>query len=81
MTNHPLQQTCLGVIVGTPILAVLFVFLRIYARRKMNVSLAWGGYITLCLLYAWELTIICRRLDHHRCVDPFDRSYRTVMAT
>jgi hypothetical protein len=42
MARHPLQQVCLGVIVGSPILAALFVASRIYTRRKLNLRLGWG---------------------------------------
>lgn len=42
MPAYPLQLTCLGVIYGTPLLAAVFVLLRIYTRRKLNLRLSWG---------------------------------------
>ena len=42
MPTYPLQLTCLGVIMGTPLLASVFVILRIYTRRKLNLRLSWG---------------------------------------
>jgi hypothetical protein len=42
MPTYPLQLTCLGVIYGTPALAAIFVVLRIYTRRKLNLRLSWG---------------------------------------
>lgn len=42
MPTYPLQLTCLGVIIGTPLLASIFVILRIYTRRKLNLRLSWG---------------------------------------
>lgn len=42
MPTYPLQLTCLGVIYGTPLLASIFVILRIYTRRKLNLRLSWG---------------------------------------
>jgi hypothetical protein len=50
MTNYPLQQTCLGVIVGTPLLAAIFVILRIYSRRKLKVSLGWDDWSVVAAL-------------------------------
>lgn len=44
MPTYPLQLTCLGVIYGTPALAAVFVALRIYTRRKLNLRLSWGTY-------------------------------------
>lgn len=43
MPTYPLQLTCLGVICGTPLLAAVFVILRIYTRRKLNLRLSWGA--------------------------------------
>lgn len=45
MPTYPLQLTCLGVIYGTPALAAVFVALRIYTRRKLNLRLGWGVYL------------------------------------
>ena len=42
MPTYPLQTTCLGVICGTPVLASIFVGLRIYTRRKLNLRLGLG---------------------------------------
>ena len=47
MPTYPLQLTCLGVIIGTPLLASIFVILRIYTRRKLNLRLSWGKSLTL----------------------------------
>lgn len=49
MPTYPLQLTCLGVIYGTPALAAVFVALRIYTRRKLNLRLGWGMYCTLAM--------------------------------
>jgi hypothetical protein len=51
MPTYPLQLTCLGVIYGTPVLAAVFVALRIYTRRKLNLRLSWGKRLaTVCAL-------------------------------
>lgn len=42
MPRYPLQDTCLAVISFTPVLAAVFVALRIYTRRKLNLRLGWG---------------------------------------
>jgi hypothetical protein len=43
MPTYPLQTTCLAVIAGTPALAAVFVALRLYTRRKLNLRLGLGG--------------------------------------
>ncbi|KAL6705516.1 hypothetical protein ACN47E_006633 [Coniothyrium glycines] len=48
MPTYPLQLTCLGVICGTPLLASLFVILRIYTRRKLNLRLSWDDWLIIC---------------------------------
>lgn len=42
MPTYPLQVTCLSVIYFTPVLSSIFVALRIYTRRKLNLRLGWG---------------------------------------
>src|SRR5947209_6010720 len=42
MPTYPLQSTCLAVICGMPVLATIFVGLRIYTRRKLKIRLGWG---------------------------------------
>ncbi|KAF2033161.1 hypothetical protein EK21DRAFT_59446 [Setomelanomma holmii] len=54
MVEHPLQQVCLGVIVGAPILAALFVVSRIYTRRKLNLRLGWDDW---CIVAASILSL------------------------
>jgi hypothetical protein len=46
MPTYPLQLTCLGIICGTPVLAAVFVALRIYTRRKLSLRLSWGKRFT-----------------------------------
>ncbi|KAF2130853.1 hypothetical protein P153DRAFT_374699 [Dothidotthia symphoricarpi CBS 119687] len=50
MSTYPLQQTCLGVIYGTPLLAALFVILRVYTRRKLNLRLSWDDWLVIAAL-------------------------------
>ncbi|KAF2199333.1 hypothetical protein GQ43DRAFT_442572 [Delitschia confertaspora ATCC 74209] len=45
MPAHPLQTTCLAVICGTPALASIFVGLRLYTRRKLNIRLGWDDWL------------------------------------
>ncbi|KAF2257266.1 hypothetical protein BU26DRAFT_413352 [Trematosphaeria pertusa] len=45
MPRYPLQETCLAVIYGTPLLATIFVALRIYTRRKLNLRLGWDDWL------------------------------------
>jgi hypothetical protein len=52
MPTYPLQLTCLGVIYGTPALAAVFVALRIYTRRKLNLRLSWGRYCAIVSMCA-----------------------------
>jgi len=47
MPTSPLQLTCLGVIYGTPALAAVFVALRIYTRRKLNLRLSWDDWLII----------------------------------
>ncbi|KAF2036045.1 hypothetical protein EK21DRAFT_96038 [Setomelanomma holmii] len=47
MPTYPLQLTCLGVIYGTPLLASVFVILRIYTRRKLNLRLSWDDWLII----------------------------------
>jgi hypothetical protein len=44
MPTYPLQTTCLAVIAGTPVLAAVFVALRLYTRRKLNLRLGLGEF-------------------------------------
>ncbi|KAF9738172.1 hypothetical protein PMIN02_003646 [Paraphaeosphaeria minitans] len=45
MPRYPLQDTCLAVITFTPVLASIFVALRIYTRRKLNLRLGWDDWL------------------------------------
>jgi hypothetical protein len=54
MPRYPLQETCLAVIYGTPLLASVFVALRIYTRRKLNLRLGWG----MCSGYALTIRVL-----------------------
>ncbi|KAH8730469.1 hypothetical protein GQ44DRAFT_746895 [Phaeosphaeriaceae sp. PMI808] len=47
MPTYPLQLTCLGTIYGTPALAAVFVALRIYTRRKLNLRLSWDDWLII----------------------------------
>jgi hypothetical protein len=58
MPTYPLQLTCLGVIYGTPALAAVFVALRIYTRRKLNLRLSWGK--RFATVYAFVTDDMCR---------------------
>ncbi|ORY18869.1 hypothetical protein BCR34DRAFT_296753 [Clohesyomyces aquaticus] len=50
MPTYPLQVTCLSVIAGTPMLAAIFVGLRIYTRRKLNLRLGWDDWLIIAPL-------------------------------
>ncbi|CAI6269036.1 unnamed protein product [Periconia digitata] len=45
--RYPLQDTCLAVIYFTPALASVFVALRIYTRRKLNLRLGWDDWLII----------------------------------
>ncbi|KAF2740987.1 hypothetical protein EJ04DRAFT_454331 [Polyplosphaeria fusca] len=45
MVAHPLQATCLAVIATTPVLASIFVALRLYTRRKLNLRIGWDDWL------------------------------------
>ncbi|KAF2873047.1 hypothetical protein BDV95DRAFT_627833 [Massariosphaeria phaeospora] len=47
MPSYPLQVTCLAVIASTPILASVFVALRIYTRRKLSLRLGWDDWLII----------------------------------
>lgn len=47
MPTHPLQLTCLGVIYGGPLLALVFVILRIYTRQKLDLRLGWDDWLII----------------------------------
>ncbi|KAF2689183.1 hypothetical protein K458DRAFT_290944 [Lentithecium fluviatile CBS 122367] len=47
MPRYPLQETCLAVIYATPVLASVFVALRIYTRRKLNLRLGWDDWLII----------------------------------
>ncbi|KAF2748971.1 hypothetical protein M011DRAFT_457083 [Sporormia fimetaria CBS 119925] len=47
MPTYPLQVTCLAVIAGTPALAAVFVALRIYTRRKLNLRLGLDDWLVV----------------------------------
>ncbi|KAF2464873.1 uncharacterized protein BDR25DRAFT_296035 [Lindgomyces ingoldianus] len=56
MPYYPLQVTCLAVICGTPMLSAIFVFLRLYTRRKLNLRLGWDDWlIVVPLLFSIAL--------------------------
>ncbi|KAF1996182.1 hypothetical protein P154DRAFT_443848 [Amniculicola lignicola CBS 123094] len=56
MVQHPLQVTCLAVICGTPVLASIFVALRLYTRRKLNLRIGWDDWlIVIPLLFSIAL--------------------------
>lgn len=42
MPSYPLQNTAFAIIAGTPLLAVCFVALRLYARKRFQLALGWG---------------------------------------
>ncbi|KAF2798511.1 hypothetical protein K505DRAFT_267461 [Melanomma pulvis-pyrius CBS 109.77] len=47
MPTYPLQVTCLSVIYFTPVLSSIFVALRIYTRRKLNLRLGWDDWLII----------------------------------
>jgi hypothetical protein len=51
MPTYPLQDACLAVIAGTPALAAVFVALRIYTRRKLNLRLGLGTCLHSIFFY------------------------------
>ncbi|KAF2712032.1 hypothetical protein K504DRAFT_531187 [Pleomassaria siparia CBS 279.74] len=50
MPTYPLQTTCLSVIYVTPVLSAIFVALRIYTRRKLNLRLGWDDWLIIAPL-------------------------------
>jgi hypothetical protein len=73
MPTYPLQLTCLGVIYGTPALAAVFVALRIYTRRKLNLRLSWGMYFTAAC--ATDANNTRRRLAYYYPITVINSSY------
>ncbi|KAH9864855.1 hypothetical protein IAQ61_008800 [Plenodomus lingam] len=94
MPTHPLQLTCLGVIYGTPLLASIFVILRIYTRRKLNLRLSWDDWlIILPLLLSialigpshrhvkmWHVGVHIWEVPPDKIEPDYDEYYAVVMA-
>ncbi|KAI4926316.1 hypothetical protein J4E85_006609 [Alternaria conjuncta] len=73
MPTYPLQLTCLGVIYGTPLLASIFVILRIYTRRKLNLRLSWDVKMWHVGVHIWEV-------PPNEIEPNYDEYYAVVMA-
>jgi len=94
MPTYPLQLTCLGVIYGTPLLASIFVILRIYTRRKLNLRLSWDDWlIILPLLLSialigpshrhvkmWHVGVHIWEVPPNEIEPNYDEYYAVVMA-
>ncbi|EMD64289.1 hypothetical protein COCSADRAFT_117484 [Bipolaris sorokiniana ND90Pr] len=94
MPSYPLQLTCLGVIIGTPLLASIFVILRIYTRRKLNLRLSWDDWlIILPLLLSialigpsyrhvkmWHVGVHIWQVPPDEIEPNYDQYYAVVMA-
>ncbi|USP80670.1 hypothetical protein yc1106_07944 [Curvularia clavata] len=73
MPTYPLQLTCLGVIMGTPLLASVFVILRIYTRRKLNLRLSWD-------VKMWHVGVHIWQVPPDEIEPNYDEYYAVVMA-
>ncbi|KAJ4988723.1 integral membrane protein [Stagonosporopsis vannaccii] len=94
MPTYPLQLTCLGVIYGTPALAAVFVALRIYTRRKLNLRLSWDDWLiilptvlSIALIAPshrhvkmWHIGIHIWDVDPNKIEPNYDEYYAVVMA-
>ncbi|KAF2268135.1 hypothetical protein CC78DRAFT_613350 [Lojkania enalia] len=94
MPYYPLQVTCLAVIAGTPALASIFVALRIYTRRKLNLRIGWDDWlivIPLLLSIAligpsfkhvkmWHVGIHIWQVPPNEIEPDYDEYYAVVMA-
>ncbi|KAF9698221.1 hypothetical protein EKO04_003868 [Ascochyta lentis] len=94
MPTYPLQLTCLGVIYGAPALAAVFVALRIYTRRKLNLRLSWDDWLiilptilSLALIgpshrnvKMWHVGIHIWDVDPNEIEPNYDEYYAVLMA-
>ncbi|KAH6618694.1 hypothetical protein C7974DRAFT_35258 [Boeremia exigua] len=94
MPTYPLQLTCLGVIYSTPILAAVFVALRIYTRRKLNLRLSWDDWLIIVAsvlsialigpshrhVKMWHVGIHIWDVDPNKIEPDYDEYYAVVMA-
>ncbi|PSN68839.1 hypothetical protein BS50DRAFT_490885 [Corynespora cassiicola Philippines] len=91
---YPLQVTCLAVICGTPALASIFVALRIYTRRKLNLRLGWDDWLIVVPLLLsialigpsyrhvkmWHVGVHIWQVDPNKIEPDYDEYYAVVMA-
>ncbi|KAF2748686.1 hypothetical protein M011DRAFT_476083 [Sporormia fimetaria CBS 119925] len=94
MTRYPLQETCLGVIVGTPILAAVFVGLRIHSRRKLGVQLGWDDWAIIAatllsiavigpswrFVKMWNFGMHIWQVDRRKMEPDYDEFYGVLMS-
>ncbi|KAF2756409.1 hypothetical protein EJ05DRAFT_501914 [Pseudovirgaria hyperparasitica] len=86
MPSYPLQEVCLAVIIGTPLLAAGFVALRIFSRRKFATYLGWDDYtiilatvLSIALIYPsvrfvhmWHFGVHIYHVDQRRIEPNYD---------
>ncbi|KAL6703274.1 hypothetical protein ACN47E_010062 [Coniothyrium glycines] len=94
MDRHPLQETCLGVIVGTPILATIVVVFRVLARRQLNLRLGWddwtiaaASFLSLALIIPswkhvrmWHIGWHVWEIDPRNAEPNFDEYYAVLLS-
>ncbi|KAF2116768.1 hypothetical protein BDV96DRAFT_572829 [Lophiotrema nucula] len=94
MTYYPLQVTCLAVIAATPALAAVFVALRIYTRRKLNLRIGWDDWLIIIPLLLsialigpsfkhvkmWHVGIHIWQVPPNEIEPNYDEYYSVVMA-
>ncbi|KAF1851883.1 uncharacterized protein K460DRAFT_325217 [Cucurbitaria berberidis CBS 394.84] len=94
MPTYPLQLTCLGVIYGTPLLASIFVALRIYTRRKLSLRLSWDDWLIIVPLLLsialigpshrhvkmWHVGVHIWEVSPEEIEPDYDEYYAVVMA-
>ncbi|OBT76715.1 hypothetical protein VF21_03928 [Pseudogymnoascus sp. 05NY08] len=94
MGNYPLQDVCLAVICGTPVIATICTGLRILARRRIGAKLMaddWLVVVATVLSLAligpsyeyvklWHIGIHIWDVSQQDMEPPFDRNYRVQLS-
>ncbi|KFY64535.1 hypothetical protein V496_03185 [Pseudogymnoascus sp. VKM F-4515 (FW-2607)] len=94
MGNYPLQDVCLAVICGTPVIATICTGLRILARRTIGVKLRADDWLIIAatvlslaligpsyeFVKLWHIGIHIWDVSQKDMEPPFDRNYRVQLS-
>ncbi|KFY86597.1 hypothetical protein V500_07528 [Pseudogymnoascus sp. VKM F-4518 (FW-2643)] len=92
MGNYPLQDVCLAVICGTPVIATICTGLRIFARRAIGVKLRADDWLVIAAtilslaligpsyqyVKLWHIGLHIWDVRQEDMEPPFDKNYRKV---